>query len=64
MLCKSLQVAQFRLGPAEPLHHIRPHESHDHGDHHDHWINPDNNQNMINANDGGATITARSIQAH
>ena len=28
-----------------------------HGDHHDHWINPDNNQNMINANDGGATIT-------
>jgi photosystem II stability/assembly factor-like uncharacterized protein len=28
-----------------------------HGDHHDHWINPDDNQNMINANDGGATIT-------
>jgi len=28
-----------------------------HGDHHDHWINPDNNDNMINANDGGATIT-------
>jgi len=28
-----------------------------HGDHHDHWINPDNNKNMINANDGGATIT-------
>jgi photosystem II stability/assembly factor-like uncharacterized protein len=28
-----------------------------HGDHHDHWINPANNQNMINANDGGATIT-------
>jgi photosystem II stability/assembly factor-like uncharacterized protein len=28
-----------------------------HGDHHDHWINPDNNLNMINANDGGATIT-------
>lgn len=28
-----------------------------HGDHHDHWINPNNNLNMINANDGGATIT-------
>jgi photosystem II stability/assembly factor-like uncharacterized protein len=28
-----------------------------HGDHHDHWINPKNNKNMINANDGGATIT-------
>ncbi len=28
-----------------------------HGDHHDHWINPANNRNMINANDGGATIT-------
>ncbi len=28
-----------------------------HGDHHDHWINPDNANNMINANDGGATIT-------
>jgi len=28
-----------------------------HGDHHDHWINPDNNRNMINGNDGGATIT-------
>ncbi|MFT4937967.1 MAG: photosystem II stability/assembly factor-like uncharacterized protein [Paraglaciecola sp.] len=28
-----------------------------HGDHHDHWINPQNNKNMINANDGGATIT-------
>ncbi|MDH3351596.1 MAG: glycosyl hydrolase, partial [Gammaproteobacteria bacterium] len=28
-----------------------------HGDHHDHWINPHNNRNMINANDGGATIT-------
>jgi len=28
-----------------------------HGDHHDHWINPDNNQVMINGNDGGATIT-------
>ena len=28
-----------------------------HGDHHDHWINPHNNKNMINANDGGATIT-------
>ncbi len=28
-----------------------------HGDHHDHWINPDNNKNMINANDGGATIS-------
>jgi len=28
-----------------------------HGDHHDHWINPNDNQNMINANDGGATVT-------
>ncbi len=28
-----------------------------HGDHHDHWINPDDNRNMINANDGGATVT-------
>ena len=28
-----------------------------HGDHHDLWINPDDNQNMIQANDGGATIT-------
>ena len=28
-----------------------------HGDHQDHWINPDNNQNMINGNDGGATVT-------
>ena len=28
-----------------------------HSDHHDHWINPDNPLNMINANDGGATIT-------
>ena len=31
-----------------------------HGDHHDHWINPNNNKNMINANDGGATITFRN----
>ena len=28
-----------------------------HGDHHDHWINPADNRNMINGNDGGATIT-------
>ncbi len=28
-----------------------------HGDHHDHWIHPDNNRIMINANDGGATVT-------
>ncbi|HEX6261164.1 MAG TPA: hypothetical protein VFZ51_10955, partial [Woeseiaceae bacterium] len=28
-----------------------------HGDHHDHWINPDNGDNMINGNDGGATVT-------
>ncbi|MBT5072454.1 MAG: hypothetical protein HOM63_01855, partial [Kordiimonadaceae bacterium] len=28
-----------------------------HGDHHGHWINPDNSNNQINANDGGATIT-------
>lgn len=28
-----------------------------HGDTHDLWINPQNSLNMINANDGGATIT-------
>lgn len=28
-----------------------------HGDTHDMWINPENSQNMINANDGGATVT-------
>ena len=28
-----------------------------HGDTHDLWINPANNKNMINANDGGATVT-------
>jgi len=28
-----------------------------HGDHHDLWINPANNQNIINGNDGGATVT-------
>lgn len=28
-----------------------------HGDHHDHWINPANSLNMINGNDGGATVT-------
>jgi photosystem II stability/assembly factor-like uncharacterized protein len=28
-----------------------------HSDHHDLWINPHDNQNMIQANDGGATIT-------
>ncbi|MBT8077773.1 MAG: glycosyl hydrolase [Gammaproteobacteria bacterium] len=28
-----------------------------HGDHHDLWINPNNNRNMINGNDGGATVT-------
>lgn len=28
-----------------------------HSDHHDHWINPENSKNMINANDGGATVT-------
>ncbi|MBT8072914.1 MAG: glycosyl hydrolase [Xanthomonadales bacterium] len=28
-----------------------------HGDHHDHWINPHDNRNMINGNDGGATVT-------
>ena len=28
-----------------------------HGDHHDHWINPQDNRNMINGNDGGATVT-------
>lgn len=28
-----------------------------HGDHHDQWTNPANSDNIINANDGGATIT-------
>ena len=28
-----------------------------HGDHHDQWINPQNSRNIINGNDGGATIT-------
>lgn len=28
-----------------------------HGDYHDLWINPDNPKNMINANDGGATVS-------
>ncbi len=28
-----------------------------HGDHHDHWINPQDSQNMISGNDGGATVT-------
>jgi len=28
-----------------------------HGDHHDMWINPANNRNIVNANDGGATVT-------
>ncbi len=28
-----------------------------HSDHHDLWINPDNNRNIINGNDGGATVT-------
>ncbi|NNM07522.1 MAG: glycosyl hydrolase, partial [Gemmatimonadetes bacterium] len=28
-----------------------------HGDHQDHWINPENSLNMINGNDGGATVT-------
>ena len=28
-----------------------------HGDNHDLWINPENPQNMINANDGGANVT-------
>lgn len=28
-----------------------------HGDHHDLWINPDDSDNIINANDGGAAIT-------
>ena len=28
-----------------------------HGDHQDHWINPSDSKNMINGNDGGATIT-------
>ena len=28
-----------------------------HGDQHDLWINPQDNTNMINANDGGANVT-------
>ena len=28
-----------------------------HGDHHDMWFNPENGNNFINANDGGATVT-------
>lgn len=28
-----------------------------HGDHHDHWINPEDSDNMISGNDGGATVT-------
>jgi len=28
-----------------------------HGDHHDLWINPNNNKNMIIANDGGAAVS-------
>ena len=28
-----------------------------HGDNHDLWINPENSDNMINANDGGANVT-------
>jgi photosystem II stability/assembly factor-like uncharacterized protein len=28
-----------------------------HGDHHDMWFNPQNSQNFINGNDGGATVT-------
>ena len=28
-----------------------------HGDHHDHWINPNDSKNMINGNDGGATVS-------
>ena len=28
-----------------------------HGDYHDHWINPRNSQFMVNASDGGASVT-------
>ncbi len=28
-----------------------------HGDHHDMWFNPENGDNFINANDGGASVT-------
>ena len=28
-----------------------------HGDHHELWINPDNPKNMVQANDGGGTVT-------
>ncbi len=31
-----------------------------HGDHHDLWINPQNPENLINANDGGANVSFNS----
>ena len=34
-----------------------------HGDQHDLWINPTNNRNMINANDGGANISFNGGQS-
>lgn len=34
-----------------------------HGDQHDLWINPSNNKNMINANDGGANISFNAGQS-
>ena len=34
-----------------------------HGDNHGLWINPENNKNMINANDGGANISFNSGQS-
>ncbi len=33
-----------------------------HGDYHDLWINPDNAKNMVQANDGGGTVTFDSGQ--
>ena len=34
-----------------------------HGDQHDLWINPTNNKNLINANDGGANITFNNCES-
>ena len=28
-----------------------------HGDYHDHWVNPNNSLNMVNASDGGGSVT-------
>jgi len=33
-----------------------------HGDHHDLWIDPDNNQHLVNANDGGGAVSMQGGQ--